>query len=160
MRPTTPSAARGFSSGRAAVVALLTGALLLAGCTGGADDDAPPSPPESSSTLTPVPAVTPAQELPDPAAYADSPALRDLVLVTGCEATDGGWAATGTATNPGEESVTYGVLVYFTDAYARGVAASEIEVEVPPDGEVAWTASQDVWSQDGTLCVLRAVEQR
>lgn len=160
MRPLTPSVDRGSPSHRVpAVVALLTGALLLAGCTGGGDDVSP-SAPESSSTPTPVPAVTPAQELPDPAAYAERPALRDLVLVTGCEATDGGWAATGTASNPGEESVTYGVLVYFTDAYARGVAASEIEVEVPPGEEVAWTASQDVWSQDGTLCVLRAVEQR
>lgn len=160
-----PSWLAGPAARPATAVALAVTALLLAACSGG-DDDVAPSPEPSaesgtdSSTLTPVPEVTPAQELPDPAAYQDTPALRDLVLVTGYDATDAGWAATGTAANPGTETATYGVLVYFTDSYSRGVAASEIEIEVGPGETVDWTAAQDVWGEDGTLCVLRAVEPR
>ncbi|WGX97604.1 hypothetical protein [Nocardioides sp. L-11A] len=98
-------------------------------------------------------------KLPTGKALKNVPDLYEQVALTGCEATDGGWAATGTAGNRSGEDLRLTVLVLFTDAQARIVDSAATTVAVPAGGSEAWTAERAFTAPDGTQCLVRAVSR-
>ncbi|MDQ6523246.1 hypothetical protein RB608_06525 [Nocardioides sp. LHD-245] len=98
-------------------------------------------------------------KLPAGKALKNVPDLYEQVALTGCEATDGGWAATGTAGNESGEDLRLTVLVLFTDAQARIVDSAATTVAVPAGGNETWTAERAFAAPVGTQCLVRAVSQ-
>lgn len=144
----------------AAAALAATTALLLGGCAVTSDPTPTPTagPTGEPGTESPAPAFGGEQgEVPAQEDIPDNPDLREIVLLTGCDAADGGWAATGTAENPGADAVTYQVVVIFTDAQSRGVTSSTIEVPVDAGATVDWTAGAEFAPPEGTQCVLAGV---
>jgi hypothetical protein len=135
--------------------------LVLAGCTSGTQPEPDPTPTNGQGeigTEEPAPPFTGEQgPVPDQADIADDPDLREIVLMTGCEASDGGWAATGTAENPESSDVSYTVVVIFTDAQARNVTSSTVEIPVAAGGSAEWEAAAEFDPPEGTQCVLAGV---
>jgi hypothetical protein len=82
---------------------------------------------------------------------------REGTSVTGCNATDGGWTMTGTATNDGRTSAVYLVTVFFTNASATVLATAETTVEVAAGGTGGWKADAQFDAPEDTACVLRGV---
>src|SRR3954465_15398651 len=96
------------------MAALLSGAvaLVLASCAVNTNEPTPTGGPTGEiGTESPAPEFG-GEQGPVPATedIPDDPDLREIVLQTGCDAIDGGWAATGTAENPGSKDVTYQVV--------------------------------------------------
>lgn len=139
---------------------VVAAALVLGGCAA-----TPPQPDPTTTnaqgeigTETPAPAFGGEQgPVPDQADIADDPDLREIVLLTGCDAVDGGWGATGTAENPGASDVSYTVVVIFTDAQARNVTSSTVEIPVAAGETVDWEAVAEFDPPEGTQCVLAGV---
>lgn len=144
---------------RALVAALLAPAplLALAGCS----DASPPAEADPGAAAGhDVPSFAGVQhELPSGAALDNAPDLYEHVALTGCEATDDGWRALGTAENTSEAELTFSVLVVFTDAQARIVDSASAQVTVAPSDAGEWTAERTFEAPAGTSCVVRAVNQ-
>jgi len=142
-----------------AVVLVAAAALSAAACT---SDDTTKTPP-TDARESPAPSLTPPptfggvqHELPTGDALANDPDLYKNVALEGCEQTADGWQATGAATNDSGDELTYGILVFFTDAQARTVDSAQTTVTVAPGGTESWTAAQQ-FTGEGIQCVVRAV---
>ena len=145
----------------APAVALVLAPLALTACSG--DDEAPapgaagatePAAAPSSSAPTLPKGVKPAAV---PTKVANDVDDRKNVVMSGCKATDGGWGATGTATNPGKKDVTYKVTVFFTTTAATTINSASTEVDVKAGDTVKWDAAKKFTAPDNMLCVLRGV---
>ena len=77
--------------------------------------------------------------------------------MSGCAATGDGWGATGTATNPGKDDVTYTVTVFFTTTSATTIDSASTDVDVKAGGTVTWKAAKKFTHPADMLCVLRGV---
>ncbi len=82
---------------------------------------------------------------------------RKSVTITKCAAIVGGWAASGTASNPGSTTVDYTITVFFTNAVATVQDFATASVTVAPGQSSSWTASKLFAAADPTSCVLRGV---
>lgn len=142
----------------------LAGLLLTtAAACSGSDDGAAPGPdqpgdPTTSATAAPASSlpkgVTPA---PIPTKVANDPGDRKNVVLTTCEAAEGGWQASGTATNPTKSAVEFRVTVFFTTTSATTIDSARTDVEVKPGETVKWTAKKEFAAPKEMLCVLRGV---
>lgn len=83
--------------------------------------------------------------------------LRKNVSVTSCAATEGGWAANGSATNPGRDSVTYTITIYFTTTFGTVVDSGQTRVRIKGGAERPWTVSKKFSAAPSMLCALRGV---
>lgn len=142
-------------------------AMLLTACTVAEDDadvtaEATVGVTASPSPLPVTQSTTPAfggvqGEIPAMDEIANDPELRNHVRLTGCEQTSGGWSGDGTAANPTATDATYRLVILFTDAQARTVTSSTIDLPVPAGADVAWTAEAAFTPSEGTSCVLAGV---
>jgi hypothetical protein len=147
---------------RAGTIALfLAGVGALAGCSGGggAERSSPPGSPAPTSTHATVgalpPGVTGATAV--PTAVPNKPALRRDVTLSACSATPGGWAASGTARNPGKSSAHYKITVFFTTSSATVIGTAATHVTVPKGQTKPWTVRGSFTPAKLTQCILRGV---
>jgi hypothetical protein len=132
--------------------ALLALGIVLTGCTGGAPTDA--ETPTAAATVPGLPpGVSQVTELPPD--IPNDPETRANVQVNGCAATEDGWEATGTISNPGEEATTTVITVFFTTDKATVIGTAQTSVTVEPGDEQSWTAQDAFTAPTQTLCVLR-----
>jgi hypothetical protein len=119
-----------------------------------ASDPARPATPSVSSTPT-SPLVQ--NSLPPATAIANDVGKRKSVTLTKCAAIEGGWSASGTASNPGTTAVDYAITVFFTNAAATVQDFTTASVTVAPGQSLTWTASKQFAAASTTSCVLRGV---
>lgn len=106
----------------AVVPALLAASIAaLAGCTHSGDTAARSTP---SAVAFGLPAVVP-----------NDAAARKNVTVSSCKATNDGWEASGTATNPASKQTDYTVTVFFTTTGATVVGTGQSKVSVKPGAQ-------------------------
>ena len=169
------------SRGRARAAVLsstVTVVLLLSACTSGVDDESvvSPSPTGTEQATDPagvtgsgtgavataevpggLPAGVTVGELPAAADIGNDNDKRVDVSITGCAAVDGGWGASGQASNTSEETRNYAITVFFTTTDSTTVDFAVAEVEVEP-GEIGrWEASGQFAAPEDMFCVLRGV---
>jgi hypothetical protein len=148
----------------AAAIAMATALFGLTACT--ADDAAP------SEEQTPSATPTAVEGAPDPDTpafggvqgeviasedIANDPLLFADVALTGCAASDAGYAATGTATNARAEAQDYRIVVNFTDAQARAITSVVVDVTAEAGAAAEWTADAEITAPEGTNCVIVGV---
>ncbi len=140
------------------VTALAGGCVLLVGgCTSSKNERAAPRPsPLKSVTSSAAPTALPTQASLPPLAKNDVTA-RKQITQTGCAAVPGGWAATGTAKNPGSSPVTYKITIYFTTTSATTLNYAVTSVTVPPGQTAKWTARKRFKAQQQMLCPMPSV---
>ncbi|MDH2430447.1 hypothetical protein [Sphaerisporangium sp. TRM90804] len=143
-----------LSAARIAVLAAAT-SMLAAGCLW--DDDTPrtaagaPKSPSASS------APQDAGANPLPTKIPNDPDVRANVVRTECEAIPGGWGAKGTAKNPGENPVTYKIIVHFTTTKATTLDYAQTRVTVPPGKTVRWSAEKHFAAKRQMLCPIPGI---
>ena len=139
-------------------------ALPLAACTSNhkqasADGATAPVASNSSSTTSKgaglPPGVTNATAV--PTKVANVPALRRNVVISSCAKTETGWAASGTANNPGSADKTYAITIFFATAGGTVIGLGHADVAVPAGGTKQWRAEQSFHAAPETQCVLRGV---
>ena len=138
-----------------AVVLAAAGALLLlVGCTSG-----PGSTPTSTHTATDVAGLPKGvqQATNVPTAVPNTPALRKNVTLAACEKADGGWKASGTATNPGGDAVDYTVTVFFTTDKGTVLGTADTTLTIAPGEKKPWNVTAKLTPAPTTTCVLRGV---
>jgi hypothetical protein len=84
-------------------------------------------------------------------------AKRKSIVVTKCGASDGGWTASGTATNSGTGDTTYAITIFFTNAHATVEDFATASVSVKAGQSQDWTAAKKFTASSPTNCVLRGV---
>jgi hypothetical protein len=87
----------------------------------------------------------------------DGLGVRKNVVQTKCAAMPDGWAAEGTATNPGKEPVTYKIVVHFTTTKATTLDYAQVLVPVQPGKTVPWTAKKQFQAQKKMLCPMPGI---
>lgn len=92
-----------------------------------------------------------------PTKIANEVSLRKNVAVNSCSKIDGGWAASGTVSNPATATKTYTITVFFTTTSATVIDLAETHVDVAAGGHAKWTASKKFHASPSMLCVLRGV---
>jgi hypothetical protein len=129
-------------------------ALVVSGCTQG---PAPTAGPTSAATdVAGLPhGVQQATEVPTD--VPNTPDLRKNVTLAGCEKADGGWQASGTATNPGSDPVDYTVTVFFTTDKGTVLGTADTKVRVDPGEKKNWDVTAQLTPAPRTTCVLRGV---
>ncbi|WP_418058222.1 hypothetical protein [Pimelobacter simplex] len=152
--------------GRARLLAAaLPLALALAACSGGdAGEGGEPRRAEASAHATDPPPERTAKPrgVRIPAEVPNRQAKRAAVEMTGCAATDDGWAATGTAAGAGKARAragtrTFVISVFFTTDQATVVGWGRTRVQVPAGGSEDWTVAVDLPVTGDLRCVLRGV---
>jgi hypothetical protein len=83
--------------------------------------------------------------------------LRKNVQVSSCAAVAGGWAATGTATDPGAAAAEYTITVFFTTTGATVIDAAQTKVSLTAGQSRTWKISEQFHAAPTMLCVLRGV---
>jgi hypothetical protein len=141
----------------AATAAVAT--ILLTACTESSHHDAVES---SKTTATPKAVGLPngvvgATDV--PTTVPNKADLRKNVAISSCEAVEGGWAASGTASNPGKNATSYTITIFFTTDQATVISTGQTTVQVQPDGKQSWSVNQKFTAPAHTLCVLRGVGQ-
>jgi hypothetical protein len=127
----------------------ILGLVSLAGCS---------SSPKASTTTTAKNHATTRPVTPSlPKTVPNKPNLRRYVSVQKCAAIQGGWQASGVATNPGSSSATYLLTVYFTDTSATVIGFAQTHVKVAAGKSSSWMASSQFRTSGRTLCVLSGV---
>jgi hypothetical protein len=101
--------------------------------------------PTSTTTTSPIP-------------IQNNVKIRTQAVITKCQAADGGWMASGTATNPGTQSHTYQLIVYFTDAHATVIGSAKTSVSVASKAAGTWSATAKFHAPTVVRCVLVGVE--
>lgn len=101
-------------------------------------------------------AATPAAN-PVPTKIANQPSVRKNVVQTKCAAIPGGWAAEGTATNPGKKPLTYKIVVHFTTTKATTLDYAQVLVPVAPGKTVPWAAKKRFEAQKKMLCPMPGI---
>ncbi len=148
---------------RATGVAIALGCVaLISGCTGGKSHPTGSSAPasRSSSRASSAGAALPSGVVGAtavPTAVPNKPALRTKVAINACAAAAGGWAASGTARNPGKTSTTYRITVFFTTKNATVIGTAATKVHVPSGATRRWRADAKFTAANPTQCVLRGV---
>lgn len=94
---------------------------------------------------------------PLPSKIPNRPGVRKDVVQTGCTAIPGGWAAQGTATNPGAKPVTYKIIVFFTTTKATTLDYAQTLVPVKPGKTVPWKAAKRFRTQGRMLCPMPGI---
>ncbi|MBU2696249.1 hypothetical protein [Pimelobacter sp. 30-1] len=147
--------------GRARLLAAaLPLALALAACSADdAGEGGEPRRAEASAHATDPPAerTTKPRGVRIPAEVPNRPAKRAAVEMTGCAATDGGWAASGTAAAVKARDQTFVISVFFTTDQATVVAWGRTRVTVPAGERADWQVGVDLPVQGELRCVLRGV---
>lgn len=92
-----------------------------------------------------------------PTKVANVPSLRRNVVISSCAKTGTGWAASGTANNPGSADKTYTITVFFATAGGTVIGSSHTDVAVPAGGTKQWKAEDSFHPAPQTQCVLRGV---
>lgn len=92
-----------------------------------------------------------------PTKVANVPGLRRNVVISSCAKTESGWAASGTANNPGSADKTYTITIFFATAGGTVIGTSHADVAVPAGGTKQWKAEQSFHAAPETQCVLRGV---
>jgi hypothetical protein len=92
-----------------------------------------------------------------PTKVANNVAMRKHVTMSSCEKADGGWSASGTATNPATTPVGYTITVFFTTAAATVVDTAQTHVDVAAGGKQAWTVTKKFHAAPSMRCVLVGV---
>lgn len=150
-----------FTTPRTITAAAATAAILaltLAGCSPADDEATTPTPTATQTEDAPPPEFGGEQgEIPAQEDILNDPDLRNTVLLEGCEATDDGWTATGTAENTSDSDDVYQLVVFYTDAQARVVISSTVDVAVAAGDTVDWAAPATFTATEGTQCVLAGV---
>lgn len=137
-----------------AVVVGLTVAVVLSGCSTSSSTSVPVATP---TTAAPPSATTVPVQHPLPSTVPNNLTLRKNVAITACHAVTGGWAAEGTATNPGTSPDNYQITVFFTTPRATVLDYATVAVAVQPGKTAQWTAEQHFATVPGMNCVLRGV---
>lgn len=155
MRSTRTRPVRPVTIGCAAVV--LAAAMALAGCV--ADTTPPPQTPTPSETETTVNGLPDGveQDTDVPTDVPNTPELRADVEMTGCDAADGGWSASGTAKNSGDAGRTYTITVFFTTDGGTVLGTGDTEVTIEAGESADWEVVAELTPAPTTLCVLRGV---
>lgn len=139
-------------------------ALPLTACTSqhkqtSAEGTTAPSASSSTSTKSKgtglPPGVTNATSV--PTKVANVPSLRRNVVISSCAKTESGWAASGTANNPGSADKTYTITIFFATAGGTVIGTGHTDVAVPAGGTKQWKAEQSFHAAPETQCVLRGV---
>lgn len=137
-----------------AVVVGLAAATILSACstspTTSVSATTPTTTAQSSASTVPV-------QHPLPSTVPNNLTLRKNVTITACHAIAGGWAATGTAANPGTSPGNYQITVFFTTPRATVLDYATVAVVVQPGKTAQWTAEQRFATVPGMICVLRGV---
>jgi len=142
--------------GHRLLVALVGAAVLsTAACTGGSSDDG--QKPTGTTVTAPPPFTGVQSKLPRGKALSNDPDLYQNVALTGCKKSGGGWQASGTAKNTGNEDIEFEVVVFFTDAQARTVDWARAKVSVGADSTEAWRVERPLDGLTDARCVVRAV---
>lgn len=141
---------RHASSSTVTIAALgIVTAALTAGCGG-------PGQRQTIQNAAANSAATPVAN-PVPTKVANEPSVRKNVVQTKCAAVPGGWAAEGTATNPGKKPVTYKIVVHFTTTKATTLDYAQVSVPVAPGKTVPWTAKKQFQAQKKMLCPMPGI---
>lgn len=115
--------------------------------------------PGKSGTTTAAPGlpkgVTAASSIPTSAP--NNVKLRANVAMTSCKSVGGGWAATGTASNPGKKDIDYTITVFFTTTTATVINSTQTHLTVKPGEKKTWTATKKFTTPAKMLCVLRGI---
>jgi len=144
------------------VAAVATVALTVAAC----GSSGPTSQPTSGSPSVSTPADAPTSATPGspppvvklPAQVPNDVAKRSSVAVTGCQAGNGGWTASGTASAPAGKAASYKITVFFTSTKATVLGWGSTSVHVPAGGTQHWSVTKRLPDGSGdALCVLRGV---
>lgn len=126
--------------------------IALSGCTNGTPTDA--GTPTASATVPGLPpGVDQVSELPTD--IPNDPETRANAELDECVATENGWQASGTMSNPGDEETTTVITVFFTTDKATVVGTAQTSVTVEPGDQQDWTAEAAFTAPAQTLCVLR-----
>ena len=136
-----------------ALVGVAASSIALIGALAGCANTPLPDPTPTVSISLPAPTSQPDV----PAEVPNDPAKRVNVEVSTCAAATGGWSAAGTAQNPGTESVTYAIMVFFTTQAATVVGTAETSVTVAPGESLEWSVSAQIADASDLRCVLRGV---
>jgi uncharacterized lipoprotein YajG len=130
------------------------GLLLLTGCTSGPTPGAIATHPATDVAGLPK-GVQQATAV--PTSVPNTPELRKNVTLAACEKADGGWQASGTATNPGGDPADYTVTVFFTTDKGTVLGTADTKVTVAPGEKKPWTVAAHLTPAPTTRCVLRGV---
>lgn len=136
--------------------ALVPLALVVAGCGSGADDE-PGAAATSRATEPPPERTVKPGRVTIPTKVPNRPAKRAAVELTGCAATDDGWAASGTATAGQGRARTFVISVFFTTDQATVVEWGRTRVTVPAGERADWQVGVELPVQGELRCVLRGV---
>ncbi|MDP9904635.1 hypothetical protein [Arthrobacter bambusae] len=133
---------------------------VLAGCLlTGCGNAAPAPAPSATETVNALPAgVT--QPTAVPTDVPNDANVRQNVKITDCSSADGGWAAKGTANNPGNKAVDYTITVFFTTDQATVLHTAQTKVAVEPGKSADWNITEKFPTTPKTLCVLRGVSTK
>lgn len=144
----------------AAVLLALTTTFALSACTNASNDDAaataaPSATPNEPDTAPPFVGeqgeVIPAEDI------ANDPDLYGAVALTGCAATEGGWLATGTATNAGSSTQDFHIVLNVTDAQARTITSVVVDVTADAGETAEWEAPANISAPADSSCVIAGV---
>ncbi|WP_127473919.1 hypothetical protein [Microbacterium sulfonylureivorans] len=143
------------SSGAAALGVAL---LLMTGLTGC-------FPAETAETATSSPTASDITGLPEgvqqatdvPTDVPNDPDVRGDVELTTCEEAEGGWRASGTASNSGTSTKDYTITVFFTTEGGTVIGAGDTELSVAAGESSEWSVTGELTPAPTTNCVLRGV---
>jgi hypothetical protein len=149
------------------VAAALAVTTIAAGCTPSHNKDAASSSAKASASAHPSGSSASKSEagLPSgvsgatsiPSKVANNVAMRKHVAMSSCQKIDGGWSASGTATNPASTPVGYTITVFFTTTSATVVDTGQTHVDVAAGGKQPWTVSKKFHAAPSMRCVLVGV---
>jgi len=142
-----------------AAVGLAVG--CLAGCSNSdsSRDSTAPKPVTTSASGKQTPPSTGATAVATkiPTKVANDIELRKDVQLSSCKRIEGGWGASGTATNPGTKPVDYTITIFFTTTKATVVSTGATDITVDPGDEQHWSVNKRFAANPKMLCVLRGV---
>lgn len=128
-------------------------ALTFAGCTN--DSDGAGNQPSGDTTAPVEASGTPSSRKgtvsPGPKNDLDR---RKEVQLTDCEAADGGWKASGTIANKGDDEHEYAITVYFTNDKATDLGDGNTKVSVDGGDKGKWSVTGKFDAPEKVLCVL------
>lgn len=133
-------------------VLAITAALLITGCAKSSTNDIAES---KAGSSVPSQTITPDTNV--PTSVPNDPAVRKLVKITACTASDGGWSAKGTASNDSQKPKDFTITIFFTTPKATVLHTESTTVKVDAGKQADWAIDAKFTAPEGTHCVLRGV---
>jgi len=133
-------------------VLLVGAALLLAACSSS------PSSSSKSTTTTVAGTSKSTTTTTAPIPIQNNVKIRTQAAITSCRQASDGWTAAGTATNPGSQSHTYKLIIYFTDTHATVIGSAQTSVDVAAKAAGTWSVTGKFPAPSKVRCVLVGVE--